>query len=173
MSISPKARAQLADQQAALVKAILAGDEPPPDFDAIRLGVAGASLAKKRARAATRAWPGLALDLGGRFRELFAAYAENATLPRQGGPLADGRAFASWLADRAELPDAGRLQAMAIDLRYTSSPDGLIPRRWPTCRAAWFWQPRRLIVAIWLPWLGEHWLTIQLGRRRHDKGVVA
>jgi hypothetical protein len=171
MSLSAKARARLALQQAELVTALMARGEPPPDFDAMRLRAAATSLARKRARAAARAWPGLARALGRRFGRLFAAYTDAATLPRAGGPLADGRAFARWLAARSELPEAGRLQALAVDLRYVGNPDGLALRKGLTCRAAWLRQARRLIVAVRLPWLGEFWLTIPLGWRRHDHGL--
>jgi hypothetical protein len=170
MSLSAKARAQLAARQAVLVRALMARGEPPPEFDAVRLRAAAASLKRKRARALSRAWPGLAEALGRRFSGLFAAYAEAATLPRRGGPLADGRTFARWLAARGELPEAGRLPALAVDLRYVASPDGLAVRRGPACKAAWLHQSRRLIVAVWLPWFGERWLSIPVGRRQHDDG---
>jgi len=166
MSLAAEARARLAAQQAVLVTALMSRGELPADFDAVRVRAAATSLARKRARATARAWPGLARDLGVRLGGLFAAYAKAATLPRKGGPLADGRAFASWLAARGELPEPGRLQALAVDLRYASNPGGLALRRGPTCRAAWLHQSRRLIVAVRLPWLGEHWLSIPLGWRR-------
>ena len=168
MSPSAKARAQFAAQQAVLVRALMVRGEPPPHFDAARLRAAAASLARKRARQAARAWPGLARALGRRFGGLFSSYAEAAPLPRQGGPLADGRAFARWLAARGELPEAGLLQALAVDLRHTGSPDGLAPRRWPTCKAAWLHESRRLLVAVRLPWIGERWLSIRLGRRKDN-----
>lgn len=129
MSLSAEARARLAAEQAALVAALVGRGAPPEGFDARRVGLAAASLAWKRARAAARAWPGLARALGGRFGKVFAAYAGAAPLPRQGGPLADGRAFARWLAARGKLPEAGRLQALAVDLRYANNPDGLALRR--------------------------------------------
>lgn len=172
MSPSVKARARLADQQAALVTALMAQGEPPADFDVVRLRAVAAALTRKRVRAAARAWPGVARALGRRFGELFAAYAEATTLPRQGGPLADGRAFARWLAARNELPESGRLQELAVDLRYTGNPDGLVPRRTPACRAAWLRRSRRLIMAVWLPWLGERWVSIPLGRRQRDVGLL-
>jgi hypothetical protein len=172
MPLSAEARAKLSSQQAALVTALMARGELPAGFDVVRLRAAAASLARKRARAAARTWPGLARALGRRFGELFTAYAEAAPLPRDGGPLADGRAFARWLAARGELPEAGRLHALAVDLRYAGNPDGLVPRRWPTYRTAWLHQSRRLIVAVWLPWLGEHWLSIPLGRRQQDDGFL-
>lgn len=164
MPPSAEARARLAAQQAALVTALMAGGAPPAGFDVTRLRAAADSLARKRAGAVARAWAGLARALGRRFGELFTAYAEMSPLPREGGPLADGRAFARWLARRGELPQAGRLQALAVDLRYSEDRDGLVPRRWPACRFAWLGQPRRLIVAVWLPRLGEYRLTIPLGR---------
>jgi hypothetical protein len=163
MSLTAEARARLAAQQAALVTALMARGEPPAGFDAARLRAAAASLARKRARAAARAWPGLAQALGPRFGGLFAAYAEAVTLPHQGGPLADGRAFAGWLAARGELPEAARLQAMAVDLHYAATRTGLVPRRRPTVRVAWLRRSRRLIVAVRLPWLGERWLSIPPG----------
>jgi hypothetical protein len=156
------------------VSALVAQEELPAGFDAVRLRVAAASLARKRARAAARAWPGLARSLGRGFGELFAAYAEAVPLPRDGGPLADGRAFARWLAARGQLPEAGRLQALAVDLRYAGNADGLLPRRWSTCKTAWLPQSRRLIVAVWLPWHGEYWLSIPLGPRlRRDKFLTS
>jgi hypothetical protein len=106
----------------------------------------------------------LARALGPRFGELFTAYAEASTLPRDGGSLADGRAFARWLATRGVLPEAGRRQALAVDLRYSVGANGLVPRRWPTCKVAWLRQSRRLIVAAWLPWPGEYWLSLPPGR---------
>jgi hypothetical protein len=166
MSLSAEVRARLAAEQAALVAALVGGDGAPPGFEAARLRLAAAALARKRARAAARAWPGLARALGERFGGLFAAYAGAAPLPREGGPLADGRAFARWLAARDELPEAGRLQALLVDLRYAAGLDGLVPRRWPSCRIAWLRRSRRLLVAVCLPWLGVRRLSIPLGRRR-------
>jgi hypothetical protein len=165
MSPSAEGRASLAAQQAALVEALLAGGEAPAGFDEERLRVAGSALARKRAQAVARAWPGLASGLGTRFAERFAAYALTSPLPRHGGPCADGRAFARWLAARGELPDAGRLQALGIDVRYRLTPSGLVARRGPVLRVALLRRPRRLIVAMRLPWLGERWWRLPLGWR--------
>ncbi len=165
MSPSTESRARLAAQQATLVSALMARGEPPADFDGTRLRAAIVSLARKRARAVARAWPGLALELGRCLDERFAAYAADVPLPRAGGPLADGRAFARWLADRGELPEVGRLQALAVDLRFASTGSGLLPRRGPTCRIAWLRRSRRLVVAVRLPWLGERWLSFPRGWR--------
>lgn len=164
MSLSAEARARFAAQQAALVEALVCGGEVPSGFDATRISAAAASLLRKRMRSVARAWPGLARALGSRFAELFSAYAARTPLPRAGGPLADGRAFARWLCARHELPDVGRLQALAVDLRYSLTGHGLVPRRWPCLRIVWLREARRLILAFGLPWLGEYLLTLPLGR---------
>jgi hypothetical protein len=170
MSLSAEAKAALLAQQSALVSALLAEGEPPAGFDEERLCAAGASLARKRARAAARAWPRLNQALGRRFCELFADYAAATSLPRDGGPLADGRAFARWLAVRGQLPEAGLIEALAVDLRYGGTQGGLLLRRRPACRAAWLPESRRLMVGIRLPWLGERWLSIPFRWRRLARG---
>jgi hypothetical protein len=168
MSLSTGVRAGLADRQIALVSALVAGGEMPEGFDAARLQAAAAALERKRAMATARAWPKLAQALGQRFRDRFADYARTTPLPSKGGPLLDGRTFARWLAARGELPEASRLQALGVDLRYTVSPKGLFPRRGPALKAAFLNRPWRLVVAVRLPWLGEHWLSIPLGMRQHE-----
>jgi len=177
MSISTETRDRLAAQQASLVSALLAGSltlsasegitrqQALAAFDAARLRVAALALSKKRERAVARAWPELAHALGVRFQELFASYAPGTPLRRKGGALADGRAFTRWLAARSELPEAGRLQALAVDLHCCESSEGLVPRRGPALKAAFLRCPRRFVIGLRLPWLGEHWLTILLGQR--------
>jgi hypothetical protein len=164
--MSADARARLADQQAALVAALAGRGAPPEGFDAARLRTAAASLVTKRVEAVARAWPRLAAGLGRRFGEQFRVFAAANPLPRDGGPLADGRAFVRWLTAAGNLPDEGRFQALAVDLRYTTSGDGLRLRRGPSFKAALLNGRRRLVLAVRLPWLGEFWLNIPLGRRR-------
>jgi hypothetical protein len=167
MPLSREARTRLAAQQAALVSALLAGGERPAGFDAESLRVAADSLARKRSRAVARAWPGLTRTLGPDFDKHFAAYAEGSALPRAGGPLADGRAFARWLKARRELPDAGRLQALAVDLHFITTAHGLEPRTGPAMKVAVLNRPRRLVMALRLPWFGERWWEIPFGNRNH------
>lgn len=164
MPLSAEARARLVTQQATLVSALVGRGEAPAKIDAMRFRAAAAALARKRARAVARAWPGLAQSLGKRFGSQFAAYAEGAHLPRFGGALADGRVFAHWLAVKGDLPEAGKLQALAIDLSFRRNQEGLLPRRWLTCKATWLHQSRRLIVGVCLPWLGPHWLCYRVIR---------
>jgi hypothetical protein len=118
MSTQPELRNELAAKQAALVRTLMSGGDMPPDFDTRLLQAAAVSLARKRARSVARCWPDLSRSLGERFSELFASYAKTTVLPRQGGPLADGRGFAYWLAARNELTEAGQREALGVDIRY-------------------------------------------------------
>jgi hypothetical protein len=155
---SSDARARLAAEQARLVRALAGDGEPPDGFDAGRLRAAAAALAHKRARAAARAWPALARALGEGFEARFADFAARTPLPEKGGPLADGRAFAAELAARGELPDEGRLEALAVDLRHRRTAAGLRPRRGAVLKVAWLRGARRLVLGVRLPWLGVRWL---------------
>ncbi len=164
--MSAEARARLAAMQADLVAALAAGAGPPAGFDAERVRLAAASLASKRRQAVARAWPDLAAALADRFGPRFEAFAAQTPLPAAGGPRADGRAFAAWLARQGELPEACRLHALAVDLRYVRTAAGLRPRRGPALKALLLRQARSLVLAVYFPWLGERWLSIPLGRRR-------
>src|SRR5262245_2073419 len=158
-------RARLGQMQAALMGALAGAATPPAGFDPIRLQAAARSLAAKRRRAVARAWPNLTAALGDRFGERFAAFAAQTPLPRWGGALADGRAFARWLLARQELPEAARLELLAVDLRYRARADGLVPRRGPSLQIALLRQPRRLVVALRWPGLREYWRTLRVGMR--------
>jgi hypothetical protein len=157
---SSDARRRLAEEQAHLLRALVGHTDPPESFDTERVRATAEALAHKRARAVARAWPGLARALSADFAERFAVFAAGTPLPRAGGPLADGRAFAADLAQRGELPDAGRLEALAVDLHYRRTPEGLKPRRGPTIKVARLRGARRLIVAARLPWLGERRVSL-------------
>jgi hypothetical protein len=162
--MSIEGRARLSAQQGELLRALAGTGPPPEDFDAARLRVTADALASKRAQAVARAWPALASELGTRFRERFDLYARQNSLPHEGGPQADGRFFTRMLARQGELSDAGRREALAVDLHFRRTPRGLVPRRGPAVAATFLRQARRLLVAIRLPWLGTRWLTIPLGR---------
>ncbi len=155
-------RARLAARQAALMKALAGTGSVPAGFDTDRLRVAAASLASKRQRQAAHAWPALARALGERFVPLFGAYAVAAPLPEQGGPLADGRAFAQTLACE-DWTDAARLEMLAVDARFRTCARGILPRRGFFMAGAWLRQARRLVLALRLPWLGIHGLAVPLG----------
>lgn len=124
-----EAREQLARSQAMLVRALVAGDPVPPDFEAARVNVAAEALAHKRNRGVQRAWPVLTAVLGDDFEPRFAAYCRDHPLPRQGGPLADGHAFACHLTRRGQFPPAARLELMGVQLRFRETASGLVSRR--------------------------------------------
>ena len=56
-------RERLADEQAALVRALVGGGPVPGGFDAGRVAATSAALVRKRAREVARAWPVLAAEL--------------------------------------------------------------------------------------------------------------
>jgi hypothetical protein len=157
-------RVRLAAQQRALVGTLVNSEAPPPRFDAARVAAAAAALFRKRMRGVAKTWPNLARSLGESFSLKFTAYAAERPLPRQGGPLADGWAFARHLAQVAALPDAGRLEFLVIQLRYRPSRDGLVHRRGPAIAFRLLRQPRRLVVGIRLPFIGQRLLRLRLGR---------
>jgi hypothetical protein len=113
--MSVEQRQQLAEQQAALVRA-LAGEANPPDgFDAGNVGTAAAALLVKRRRGVEKTWPGVAESLGDRFPKLFADYARSRSIP-PGGHGADGRHFAQYLRRLGLLSDAGRIQLLLAQM---------------------------------------------------------
>jgi hypothetical protein len=168
----PEARARLAAQQAEVLRALTGQAPPPADFDEARLGATADALVSKRAQAVARAWPGLAAGLGERFRERFDYFAKHWPLPHEGGPLADGRTFARMLARLGELSDDGRREALAVDIHFKMSERGLVPRRGPAVSWTLLRQPHRLVVAVRLGWLGEHWFTIPLAEKEPATGPL-
>ncbi|MFM9960181.1 MAG: hypothetical protein ACKV2Q_03035 [Planctomycetaceae bacterium] len=160
--MSVDARTRLADQQAALISALVSEGVAPDGFDAEHLQVATESLFRKRCRGVACTWPTLARALGDEFREQFAAYAEATPLPSHGGPLADGRGFAEWLRERGRFSEDAQLQTLAVDLRFARLRTGLHPRRMASIKLAWLARPRRLVIALRWPRLGERWFTIRL-----------
>ncbi len=165
--LSIEARARLAARQAELVRALAGHETAPVGFDTDRLRVTSAALAAKRRSGVARAWPALWSALGERYAERFDAYAQTAPLPRRGGPVADGRAFLRWLATTGDDPEECKLSRLAMDLRYKTTTDGLVPRRGPALKMAMLAVPRRqLLIALRLPWLGEWWLAIPVGLTR-------
>ncbi|MFL6074205.1 MAG: hypothetical protein ACJ73S_12480 [Mycobacteriales bacterium] len=93
------ARRRLADTQRALLESLVAGAAPPAGFDPDRIRIQAAALAAKRAASVARHRPDVVERIerrGGRYREVFAAYAAAHPKP-PGGGAADADAFAGWL----------------------------------------------------------------------------
>src|SRR5207248_6381143 len=121
------------------------------------------ALQTKRMRAVARAWPSLARSLGKRYPQQFAAFASQTPLPQGGSFLDDGWAFARWLDQAGELAEPGRLELLAIDLRHAVQGGCLVPRRGFAVAMAVLSHPRRLVLALRLPWVGERWWTLPWG----------
>jgi hypothetical protein len=113
-------------------------------------------------RSVARAWPALTASLGDAFPARFAVFAAKTPLPAQGGPLADGLAFARGVPN-AGISDAARIEFLAVDLRYrVVGQDGSLERRRGPClRLARLRQARRLVVALKVLWLGERWVRVR------------
>lgn len=166
MTAGDDRRSRLAARQAELVKALAAGGEVPPHFDSERVRIAAVALTHKRLRSIAQAWPRLARSLGPSLEARFRNYTELNPSSPPGGPRADGRAFARWLASRAELPDAGRREALAADLHHVFRRGDTFPRRGPTLRSVWLPQAGRLLVAFHWPRLGGRWIELPVRPRR-------
>src|SRR5207302_1708618 len=88
----------LAERQAALVAALVAGAPDPAGFDPDRLAATRRALLRKRAGEAAKAWPVLAASFGDRWASTFTAHHASR---QPGGALRDGWNLARAL--RAEL----------------------------------------------------------------------
>jgi hypothetical protein len=151
-------RERLAAEQAALVRALVAGEPVPEGFDPDRVRATAAALARKRAREVARAWPVLAADLGGAFTDRFVAFAAGRPPPATGGALADGLAFARALARQGRLSDDARVEAMLAAARLSPRPVRL--------GVTLAGRPPRLVVLARAPGLGERGFALPLGRSR-------
>ena len=169
--VQADSRARLAEAQSELARALMGHGRMPAEFEHSRLTAASDALLMKRARGVASSWPVMTGALGERFYERFVRYARENRIPREGGSLSDGRLFAGALARAGELPEEGRLEALAFDARYTARGDGFISRKGFSIRVARLKQPPRLVMIIRHPRLGERWLRVPLpippSRARH------
>jgi len=101
------AREHLAQAQADLLRALLAGGGPPSGFDAAQLAVESASLRAKRCRIIDAIRPDLRDHLGPRYAALFDAYADAHPKTVELRARDDAAAFAAWLHRRGEAAVAG------------------------------------------------------------------
>ncbi|WP_062440509.1 hypothetical protein [Herbidospora daliensis] len=115
-------RARLADQQRALLSALVAGAAAPEGFDAERLRIQAGSLIAKRRGLVAVLRPDVVQALGNGFAREFHAYASGRPKP-QGGSRADAAAFADWLRGR------GLLDAPDPELRQKRHWWRLTPKR--------------------------------------------
>jgi hypothetical protein len=148
-------RERLAAGQAARVRALVAGGPVPGGFDPDRVRATSAARAGKRAREVARAWPALAAELGQEFSGRFLAFAATRPPPARGGALADGLAFAHALAARGRLPGDARVEALLAAAHLSRSPARLA--------ATLAGPPRRLVIMLRVPGLGDRCLSLPLG----------
>jgi len=152
-------RARLARRQAELLSALLGQNSDLPGFDARQVRTASASLHSKRVRAIARAWPRLAAALGPDFGCEVGRHLDEHPSPPEGGALSDGQAFARGLAARACLPWEGRLELLAVELRWRFGEDGRRRQRRFGAGLA-VGRPFRLAAAVRAPGVGERWLRL-------------
>lgn len=101
-------RARLAEQQAELLRALLADGPAPPGFDASRLRVEANVLRRKHGRVLAYQRPDLADALGPRFGALFAEFAAGRPKRDSERSQAYAEEFVSWLIAAGHLPKSRR-----------------------------------------------------------------
>jgi hypothetical protein len=105
----------LADRQAALVAALVAGAPDPPGFDPARLAAMRRALLRKRAGEAAKHWPVLAASFGPRWAAVFA---EHHAGREPGGGLRDGWDVACALRPELTPDAAAELREREAYVRY-------------------------------------------------------
>ena len=115
MSATGARHMSLAEDQAALVAALVAGGGPPPGFDTARLDATRAALLRKRAGEVAAAWPVLAASLGPQWPDTFARWAAGRP---PAGARHDGLALARELAAAGRLPAGARAELRARQRRF-------------------------------------------------------
>jgi pimeloyl-ACP methyl ester carboxylesterase len=159
------ARERLAAEQAEVVRALVAQGPLPVGFHEARFRAFARSLVNKRRQALVRAWPSLIRVIGKAYPEKFTSYAETHPLPEGASTLADGREFLRWLEPQGPPSDAARLEAFAFDLRWKPTALGLSRRGGFAVKLLKLRETPTLVIAARLPWLGERWLRVPLGKR--------
>ena len=126
-------RTVLAERQAALAAALVAGGPDPEGFDPDRLAAARRALVRKRAGEAAREWPALAVSFGDGWTAAFAAHHAGR---EPAGALRDGWDLARALRADLSVDAAAELAEREALLRYDgrSAPRR---RRFGRVRLAW------------------------------------
>ncbi|MET8234780.1 hypothetical protein ABZS77_29310 [Micromonospora sp. NPDC005298] len=127
-------RPGLAERQAELVAALVAGGTPPAGFAPGPLAAARAALLRKRAGEVARHWPLLAAGLGTAWPTTFVRWASGRPTS---GSLRDGWDLARTMRERGTLPPAGaeELAVREAGLRYDGRATPR-PRRLPAVARA-------------------------------------
>lgn len=138
---------------------------PPEGFDVDRMQAASQGLLRKRRRELLHAWPQLRDWNDDRFDAAFLAFAAVSPLPSAGGPLADGRLFLEFLAERRTLSDQVKLARLRFDLHYSRVRGSFLPRTGVVLRFEFLSEECRGILGVRLPWLGERVVKLPRFRR--------
>jgi hypothetical protein len=149
--VSPDARQELGQAQAALLRALVDGGVLPEGFDRGRIQAAADALVRKRTRLVAKVWPALAEALGPGFGPRFAAYARHRPLPEAGGALVDGLLFVGDGLRKTEFTDALRLERLWAEAQLVWSRGQVRPRRCPAVKFSWLPQNHRLAVLLTVP----------------------
>lgn len=170
MPASDESRRRLAELQGRLIESLRPGGSiergPAPE----RLRATAEALLRKRRRGVRKTWPDLCQALGADFAPEFDRFAATTGPPREGGPLADGRAFADDLRARRGFPAAAWPERFAHDLRFRAIDGGFTPRRGTIVRVAGFGGPPRIVLAIRHRSGAESWFWLQFDRFRPALG---
>jgi hypothetical protein len=97
-------RDRLAEAQAELLRALLAGGRPPAGFDPARLRTEANALRAKRRNVVAMLEPEACADLDDRFVPLFNDYAAAHPKPTSVRARHDARAFVDWAREHGHLP---------------------------------------------------------------------
>jgi YD repeat-containing protein len=122
----------LAEQQAALVAALVAGGGLPPGFDARKVAAAREALVRKRAGEVAAHWPVLAATLGPQWTVVFGQFAAGRPTA---GSLRDGWDLARRLDGAGRLTEAARAELRTRE-RFWRYDGASAPRRRATGRLA-------------------------------------
>ena len=158
--MSQALRDTIRDRQADLLRTLVHQRPAPKGFDEAMFRESASSLANKRRHAVKATCPKLAAQLGERFHSLFSEFAKSNGIPAFGGPVADGRAFARYVATIEPLSVEAKLEALAIDLKFEAYAQGLFPRQGFFIGIVKLDPPKHYAIAVRIPWIGERWWFI-------------
>ncbi|HEX4795113.1 MAG TPA: hypothetical protein VH370_15065 [Humisphaera sp.] len=108
------ARRNLARAQAALVATLKTGAPRPPGFAADQLDIASDSLLSKRRRSLQKMWPTIQAALADKYAPLFRAYARDFPFADPDDTRSEGRRFARWLLQHADISPQTQSTAATI-----------------------------------------------------------
>jgi hypothetical protein len=163
-----EARRRVKENQEAMLKVLLGVEGHSQVREASFLKNAQDALLRKRSWSCSLAWPTLLRALGSvEFIRLFTDYARDHPYQPVGGALVDGRRFVAWLSDKERLPDLGRVQLLAFDLKYRVRKGMERPRAIGKIAVCRLRNPPYLCIGISLPFLQvKRIVRVPLSKRR-------